>query len=702
MKMQRCQPTSNIRHQRGVMTLLAVLTLISSILFLALAVDTGRIFYEKRSLQKNADLAALETSLLYCRDQTMDSAARLAIAQDVLSATRNNFLGTSENITVNLGRISALTDGESNTVTDENGNTTKVFTTDPSGKAIQVTLNYDITASIFELFTPNGRSTITVSKTGVASACQPIGKLIIRSTSVSITPAESEILNTALGGFIDSNLTITAAGWDSLLGADLNVKSFLDGVGADLGIEAGKYDEVLALSIGLGDLLNITADVLQADGNLLAATTSRDIAQAVPAAIPAVQIGQLLSAQAASPDEALDVGIQAMQFIQGSLQLANSESAFIADVPVNLLGLAGATIRVKVIEAPQVIATGNPEEAKNDPYGEDQIYVRTAQVRTFISVDLPFTGPVLTALQALFDEPAVSTISSSVNNLLSLNLTALVEDISCFTACGPIESDITDVQVLPTPRLDMSFDLGQGEARVNNYNCNTSGAKSLTIEATSSTANMIAGKMGSTKEAASTNAFSNAEPSAEALALVDIGSIRASKTCVSGICSYQYRKSDGTWTSDRSLANRTAYSGGGIGFVVDSDILASTENLIYENSAAESFLPEVDDSLTDDAYQSTSSNNFLTSIPNTLSGIDLQYFPPAASGTTIEGNGLGSVSDPATAAIVSAFETAIDALITPIIDPILNELMEVLGVSVTESEVGGSLTCESNRVELAI
>jgi uncharacterized membrane protein len=702
MKMQRCQPISNIRHQRGVMTLLAVLTLMSSILFLALAVDTGRIFYEKRSLQKNADLAALETSLLYCRDQTMDSAARLAIAQDVLSATRNNFLGTSENITVNLGRVSALTNGQGNTVTDENGNTTKVFTTDPSGKAIQVILNYDITASIFELFTPNGRSTITVSKTGVASACQPIGKLSIRSTLTSITPTQSDILNAVLGDFIDSNLSITAAGWDSLLGADLNVKSLLDGVGADLGIEAGKYDEVLALSIDLGDLLNITADVLEADGNLLAATTIRNIALAVPAAIPAVQIGQLLSAQAASPDEALDVSIQAMQFVQGSLQLANSESAFVADVPVNLLGLAGSTIRIKVIEAPQVIATGNPQDAKNDPYGEDQIYVRTGQVRTFISVDLPFTGPALAALQALFNDPAVSAISSSVNNLLSLNLTALIEDISCFVACGPIESDVTDIQVLPTPRLDISFDLGQGEARVNNYNCNTSGAKSLTVEATSSTANMIAGKMGSTKEAASTNAFSNTEPSAEALALVDIGSIRARKTCFLGICSYQYRKSDGTLTSDRSLAKRTAYSGGGIGFVVDSDLLASTENLIYENSTAESFLPEVDDSLTDDAFQSTSSNNFTNSIPNTLSDIDLQYYPPAASGTTIEGNSLGSVSDPATAAIVSAFETAIDALISPIIDPILNQLMEVLGVSVTEAEVGGALTCESNRVELTI
>ncbi|WP_373084143.1 pilus assembly protein TadG-related protein, partial [Zhongshania sp.] len=41
------------------MTILAALTLTTLIAFLALVVDTGRLYLEKRTLQKNADLAAI-------------------------------------------------------------------------------------------------------------------------------------------------------------------------------------------------------------------------------------------------------------------------------------------------------------------------------------------------------------------------------------------------------------------------------------------------------------------------------------------------------------------------------------------------------------------------------------------------------------------------------------------------------------------
>lgn len=44
---------------------------------------------------------------------------------------------------------------------------------------------------------------------------------------------------------------------------------------------------------------------------------------------------------------------------------------------------------MKVIEPPQFSAIGDPARAKADPLGPDRIYVRTAQVRTLLSVNLP-------------------------------------------------------------------------------------------------------------------------------------------------------------------------------------------------------------------------------------------------------------------------------------------------------------------------
>ena len=78
--------------------------MLSLFTFVAVVADTGRLYLEKRSLQKNADLAAMETALIYCRDQTIDVDAMTLDDLYVLSASRNNFLGNATNSTVNVSR----------------------------------------------------------------------------------------------------------------------------------------------------------------------------------------------------------------------------------------------------------------------------------------------------------------------------------------------------------------------------------------------------------------------------------------------------------------------------------------------------------------------------------------------------------------------------------------------------------------------
>ena len=56
---------SPLAGQRGVIAISAAVMMLALIAFLALTVDAGRLFLTKRTLQKQADLAALETALMY-------------------------------------------------------------------------------------------------------------------------------------------------------------------------------------------------------------------------------------------------------------------------------------------------------------------------------------------------------------------------------------------------------------------------------------------------------------------------------------------------------------------------------------------------------------------------------------------------------------------------------------------------------------
>src|SRR5690606_22595455 len=127
--------TASRQGQRGVVAVMAAVMMTTLIMFLAVVVDTGRIFLEKRSLQKNADLAALETALLYCRDQ--DITQLESYATGALGPDRNDFRGGEGDITVSLGQVDA---GEGNS---------RAFTPnglDDTGKAVEVILTRTIPA----------------------------------------------------------------------------------------------------------------------------------------------------------------------------------------------------------------------------------------------------------------------------------------------------------------------------------------------------------------------------------------------------------------------------------------------------------------------------------------------------------------------------------------------------------------------------
>ena len=159
--MQKQRPKYARPHhaQRGVATIFSIIMIILVLLpCLAITTDTGRLYFQKRSLQKNADLAALETALRYCRDQTMVDSDLDTAALNVI--IRNNFAGD---------------------LNEDGGNATVDATL--NGNAVTVDLTHEVPASLFEQIL-SGHDDINLTATATAKACEPTAQLTIRSTGV--------------------------------------------------------------------------------------------------------------------------------------------------------------------------------------------------------------------------------------------------------------------------------------------------------------------------------------------------------------------------------------------------------------------------------------------------------------------------------------------------------------------------------------
>ena len=87
--------------QRGAVLFIAVGFMLLAVISLALVVDTGRLYIEKRNLQKVADMAAIEVLARHgkCSDQTATQYAQESLA-------RNKFILSADNtLSVSCGQI---------------------------------------------------------------------------------------------------------------------------------------------------------------------------------------------------------------------------------------------------------------------------------------------------------------------------------------------------------------------------------------------------------------------------------------------------------------------------------------------------------------------------------------------------------------------------------------------------------------------
>jgi len=435
--------------QRGAIGLMAALTLGLALLLMVVVVDTGRLYLEQRKLQRIADGSALEAASRAGNCLAGLSAASYATQ----SASRNAFtVGTGNTLTTTCGTL----------VTGANN--LRTFAVDATqSSAIQVVATHSVqtsvAAGIYSLvspgaFNPNTQLTATAV---AATPLPPTAQLSIRSTIANVN-----LLNGVMGPLLGGSVNITAAGWNGLLSTNISLLSYLQQLAIDLNVTAGNYTQLLATNATVTQLIQTAITVSQANGASADVLTALGNLKVAAQTAGSIKLGSFLNLSTLTPTSVLNANLQLFQLVQAIAEVANNQNGLVATLPASLLGLGvGATVQTKVIQAPQFSAIGNPALAALNPTGPNGIYVRTAQIRTLVTVNL--TGLVV-----------VSTALSNLAAFLGLN-----------------------ISLLPSPTLNVSLEAGGGSSYVTGYTCVSETNKSLSISATTDTAYLRVGKINS-------------------------------------------------------------------------------------------------------------------------------------------------------------------------------------------------------------
>ncbi|MFJ2712684.1 pilus assembly protein TadG-related protein [Pseudomonas sp. NPDC087346] len=645
-------------RQRGAIGLMAAATLSLALVLMLLVVDTGRLYLEQRKLQRVVDNAALE-AISRGGNCLPGLTAATYVGQ---SAVRNGFtVDTNNTLVTTCGTLVTAATG------------LRSFTVDATqAVAVKVVASRTVTTSfaggVQALFTgaPVSLNT-TLNAFAVAGKPQPtVAQLNIRSTLVNISTAQSSILNSVFSGLLGGSVNLSALGWNGLLNTDVNLLSYLNQLAINLNVAAGNYTQLLNTQATVTQLIQAAATVVQLNGATADVMTALGNLQIAAINAAPIKLGDILQLQTGTIAAGLDANLQLLQLIQGVIQLANSKSAVAATLPINVLGLANVTVRVKVIEPPQFSAIGDPALAKANPTGPNQIYVRTAQIRTLLSVNLPVLTGVTGLVNAVLG--LVGTLTPTLNALLSLNLVATLNSVGCLLGAG---CEQLDPLLLPSPEIDIALDAGGAISYVTDYSCPTTattGTKSLTAHTITSIADLKVGKIDPT------NAFSSvAEPTVTPLPLVDLGTVTCHKILGIGSC-------------DEST--HVQYGAGGIAIMVNTSVAQNTQDLVYSSSTP--FATPANLKLPPSVISAAPSSNIVNSLANTLAGINLIVYKPLGS------NPLGSIVA-GVAGLISAVTTILQPLITnllsPLLDPLLNNLLNLLGINLMDVDVGANMTC---------
>lgn len=185
-----------------------------------------------------------------------------------------------------------------------------------------------------------------------AGACVSAGPRL-----ASVDSSQSPVLNLLFGALLPgTTLNLTAADWNSLAGANLNLNALITQLNG--GVVVSDPSQVLNTAISLGTLRTAMVAVLQADNQALAANILNALPLGVAGASGTIRLGDLL--EIALPTGSLTtVRLNVLDLLTGSVQLYNFSNVLTTPTPITvntaalgLTGLANVRLWLQVVERP--------------------------------------------------------------------------------------------------------------------------------------------------------------------------------------------------------------------------------------------------------------------------------------------------------------------------------------------------------------
>lgn len=606
--------------QRGA-TLVMVALWMGIALATLMVLDIGNLFWQKRELQKIADLSALAGAV-----KPLDQACILSPSSSVQLIADANGRRVADEFLVKYGEWKPAV-GRS---------LEEFFIEKEASKSNACHVEIRRNVSYFFIFSANGNQSrwISAKATALVSA-EPIATVLIRSTLASLNGG---MLNTLLSAVLGTQVNLTAASWQGIAKLNVNLLKVFDSL---LGVNAniGDYEALLNTQVKLADLLKAMITAIEPGKFVAADVAALQQLSLLNVGNVQVRLGDLIKLENTNPAAALNLGVNALELIQGALQVATKHNA------VNLnLGIPGlVTVKLKVIEPAQLAIIGNPLDDRIT------IEARTAQVRSWVALSTS-TSPV---------SSIVNTVLGLVVDLLKLVLSLLV-----------------DVEVLPEFRnlnqlkLDVLVDVARGYVRIKDVDC-TSATHSMDLHVEKASVDVYVGQLaGATQALQEQQAFGSSIPQVKPLTIIDIGS----RVCVvlGLIC-----------------GPRTEGSQGNIRLGGHLKVLSEQQTVRFSGDEINKF-GVVDDAADQRIYHTVLPKN-ISSISGLLKGANLIE---VNIGTSVTGAQKISLIN----ALLQNVLTPVLAILDPLA-PLLDGLLRALGIQLNEIEVAPYLQC-GGRSEL--
>ncbi len=358
------------RRERGAIGFATpVVLLVIAIPVAMLAVDVGRLAWNRRQLQQIADVGAIDAMRAFgqCRENPGDP---VAAAQ--ASAVRNGYdgnLAAAPN-KVEIGRVTKQPSG------------VRQFTAGgvpATATAVRVFATRQVPFTMIASALMPGSATLPAA---AVAAREAIAGLTAGSFAARLDTSDSPLYDELFSELLGGDVSLSAVSYQGLADATFSLGDLVAAAGV------GSLEELLALELTGPQYLSLLADALSDGGSASAAATLNAVAGAVDAGLSVV-LGDVIDV-AAGVDAAFDARLNAFDMLDVGAQVARGDSAVVLDSALDLPGLNNS-VQLRIVQAPPV-AFGAPGKDAN---GDWNTVVRTGQVRMEINLalgNLPLLG----------------------------------------------------------------------------------------------------------------------------------------------------------------------------------------------------------------------------------------------------------------------------------------------------------------------